>query len=75
MKMETRFTKSVTDKRKIQKADAHIPPLALFLFIALLAGTVKGILLLESIGATDLQIATFTFPMLFLSTPLMCCLP
>jgi regulator of protease activity HflC (stomatin/prohibitin superfamily) len=66
--METRFTKSIPEKKKVQRADAHIPPIALFLFIALLAGTVKGILLLESFGATDLQIAVFTFPMLTLSS-------
>lgn len=65
--METRFTKPVSEK-KPHKADMHIPPIALFLFIALLAGTVKGILLLESFGATDLQIAVFTFPMLTLSS-------
>lgn len=49
------------------KRNQHIPPIALFLFIVLLAGTVKGILLLDSIGATDLHIAIFTFPMLALS--------
>jgi quinol-cytochrome oxidoreductase complex cytochrome b subunit len=40
--------------------DLHIPPLAIFLFIVILA----GIILLNMIGATDWQIAYFTFPMM-----------
>jgi regulator of protease activity HflC (stomatin/prohibitin superfamily) len=66
-KMETKFTKIVTEKKKDQKADAHVPPIAQFLFFILLAGMLAGILFLQSRGATDMQIAIFTFPMLALA--------
>jgi regulator of protease activity HflC (stomatin/prohibitin superfamily) len=65
--MDTKFMKSVSQKNKPQKADQHIPPIAWFLFIVLLTGTVKGIIYLDFIGATDLHIALFTFPMLALA--------
>ena len=52
---------------QVKKKDEHIPPIAIFVFIALLAGTIKGILLLDYLHANDLQIALFTFPMLALS--------
>ncbi len=51
--MDTKFIKSVM--------------VAIFLFVVLLAGMIKGITYLELIGATDLQIALFTFPMLTLA--------
>ena len=50
-----------------KKDDQHIPPIAIFVFIALLAGTLKGIILLNYLNANDLQIAMYTFPMLALS--------
>ncbi len=65
--MDTKFIKSVMEKKKTQNADMHIPPIAIFLFVVLLAGMIKGITYLELIGATDLQIALFTFPMLTLA--------
>src|SRR5258706_5109116 len=55
-------------KKKAKMADMHTPPIAIFLFVVLLAGMIKGITYLELIGATDLQIALFTFPMLTLAT-------
>lgn len=66
--MDTKFIKSAMEKKKAQNADMHIPPIAIFLFVVLLAGMIKGIIYLEIIGATDLQIALFTFPMLVLAT-------
>ena len=66
--MDTKFMKSIGQKSKSQKADPHIPPIAWFLFIVLLAGMIKGIIYFEIIGATDLQIALFTFPMIALAT-------
>ena len=65
--MDTKFIKNINQRNKSAKADQHIPPIAIFLFIVLLAGMIKGIIYLDMIGATDLQIATFTFPMLALS--------
>jgi len=65
--MDTKFIKSAIEKKKAQRADQHIPPIAIFLFVVLLAGIVKGIILLDVIGATDLQISLFTFPMLALA--------
>lgn len=58
--MNTKFMKSTTERKK---NDQHIPPLAVFLFIVLLAGMIKGIILLEIAGASDLQIGYFAFPM------------
>jgi len=66
--MNTKFMKSATEKKKNQQIDRHIPPIAIFLFVVLLAGMVKGIIYLELIGASDMQIALFTFPMLALAT-------
>lgn len=63
--MNTKLIKSAIENRK--KDDQRIPPIAIFLLIVLLAGTIKGILFLEMLKATDLQIAVFTFPMLTLS--------
>lgn len=50
-----------------KKEDQRIPPIAIFLLIVFAAGTVKGVMFLSALGATDLQIAVFTFPMLTLS--------
>jgi regulator of protease activity HflC (stomatin/prohibitin superfamily) len=49
-----------------KQTDLRVPPLAIFLFTVLLAGMIKGVILLEMFGATDLQIALFTFPMIAL---------
>jgi hypothetical protein len=43
--------------------DLHIPPLAIFFCILLVAGMIKGIIFLDMRGATDLQILYFAFPM------------
>jgi regulator of protease activity HflC (stomatin/prohibitin superfamily) len=56
-------TKFLMSNIKNKQNDPHIPPLAVFLFTVLLAGMIKGIFLLDMTGATDLQIAYFTFPM------------
>lgn len=69
--MDTKFMKNVSQKNKSQKADPHIPPIAWFVFIVALAGLIKGIIYLDFIGATDLQISLFTFPMLALATYLL----
>jgi regulator of protease activity HflC (stomatin/prohibitin superfamily) len=61
--MDTKFMKSTVQKNKPQQVDPHIPPIAWFLFIVLLAGLIKGIIFLEIGGATDLQISLFAFPM------------
>ncbi|MBV6403132.1 MAG: Protein QmcA [Anaerolineales bacterium] len=66
--MDTKFMKSIVEKKKSRQADPHIPPIAWFLFIVLLTGLIKGIIYLDLIGATDLQITLFTFPMLALAT-------
>lgn len=65
--MDTKFIRSSIEKKRSQKNDQHIPPVAIFLFVVVLAGTIKGILLLDSLDATDLQISIFTIPMLVLS--------
>jgi regulator of protease activity HflC (stomatin/prohibitin superfamily) len=65
--MNTNFVKLSMDKKKFPKADLHIPPIAIFMFVVILAGTIKGILLLEGLGYTDLQLAIFIFPMLVLA--------
>jgi regulator of protease activity HflC (stomatin/prohibitin superfamily) len=65
--MNTKFVKLSMDKKKFPKADLHIPPIAIFMFVVILAGTIKGILLLEGLGYTDLQLAIFIFPMLVLA--------
>jgi len=66
--MDTKFIKSATEKKKAQNVDMHIPPIAIFLFVVFLTGTIKGVIYLEVIGTTDLQIALFTFPMLAFAT-------
>lgn len=60
-------------KTRIQdkKNDPRIPPIAWFLFVVALAGLIKGVLFLDSLGATDLQISLFAFPMLALGTYLL----
>ena len=63
--MDTKFMKTVMNKN--QQVDLHIPPIAIFLFVVVLAGLIKGIFLLDAIKATDLQIALFTLPMLTLA--------
>src|SRR5688572_18948724 len=56
-------TKFLISNVKNKQNNQHIPPLAVFVFILLLAGMIKGIFLLDMIGASNLQIAYFTFPM------------
>jgi len=56
---------------QMKKDDQHIPPIAIFVFIMFLTGTLKGIILLDNLNANDLQITTFTFPMLAISTYLL----
>ncbi len=66
--MKTDFIKSAMEKKKAQQVDTHIPPIAIFFFVLLLVGMIKGIIYLDTIGATDSQIALFMFPMLILAT-------
>jgi hypothetical protein len=65
--MDTKFLKSALNKKKAQNIDMHIPPIAIFVFVIILAGTIKGVVLLDSFGYTDLQMAIFIFPMLTLA--------
>ena len=65
--MDAKFIKKSLRKDMAKSADQHIPPIAIFVFIVLLAGMIKGILLLDYLNANDLQIAIFTFPMIALS--------
>lgn len=58
--MNNKFLSSVIQSNK---NDQHIPPLAIFFCIVLIAGMIKGIILLQMNGANDLQIAYFAFPM------------
>ncbi|MCZ2120841.1 MAG: slipin family protein [Anaerolineales bacterium] len=60
-------TKFMLSNLKNSQVDAHIPPIAYFLFAVILAGMVKGIIALDAIRATDMQIAVFAFPMLALA--------
>lgn len=65
--MDTKFMKKALQSNRSTKADPHIPPIAIFLFVVLLAGTIKGIFFLDMLDASDLQIALFVFPMMALS--------
>ncbi|MCC7119477.1 MAG: slipin family protein [Anaerolineales bacterium] len=57
-------TKFLMSNLKNSQVDAHIPPIAIFLFAVLLAGLITGIAWLEVQGATDAQIIWFVFPVL-----------
>jgi regulator of protease activity HflC (stomatin/prohibitin superfamily) len=65
--MDTKFIKKFRQKEGSVRVDQHIPPIAIFLFVVILAGMVKGIIFLDQMHASDLQVAIFTFPMLALS--------
>src|SRR5574341_2275197 len=62
--MDTKFIKSVIDKRKAAQADQHIPGIAGFLFAIVLVGAIKVILLLQAIGASDLVIGATVLAMI-----------
>jgi regulator of protease activity HflC (stomatin/prohibitin superfamily) len=55
--------KSVKNIFKTNQPDQHIPPIAIFLFVVVIAGVVKVILILDAIHASDLTIAVWTFAM------------
>src|SRR5574341_397259 len=61
--MDTKFIKSVIEKRKAAQADQHIPGIAGFLFAIVLVGTIKVILFLQAIGASDLVIGATVLAM------------
>jgi len=65
--MNSKFMTSISEKKKHTQADQHIPPIAIFVFVILLAGIIKGVAFLDLTGATDIQIAMFIFPMLALA--------
>lgn len=62
--MDTKFIKSVIEKRKAAQADQHIPGIAGFLFAIVLVGTIKVILFLQAIGASDLVIGAVVLAMI-----------
>ncbi|MBI3737611.1 MAG: slipin family protein [Chloroflexi bacterium] len=66
--MEAKFLKNVIQKSKGTQPDLHIPPIAGFVFGIILVGTVKVILLLESLGASDLTIAATVLAMTGIAT-------
>jgi len=53
-------TKNIKDLLKVQKVDQHIPGIAGFVFVALMAGTVKIILLMSVLGLSDWTIGAAT---------------
>lgn len=66
--MEAKFLKNVIQKSKGAQPDLRIPPIAGFLFAIILVGTIKVILLLESLGASDLTISAAVLAMIGIAT-------
>ncbi len=54
--MDAKFIKNVFQKNKSMKADPHIPAIAVFLFIVVIAGEIKALLILQAIQAPDLAV-------------------
>jgi regulator of protease activity HflC (stomatin/prohibitin superfamily) len=61
--MDAKFLKNIIQKKQT-KNDLHISGIAGFLFSVILVGTIKVILLLETIHASDLTIAAFALAMI-----------
>ncbi len=69
--MEAKFLKNVIQKSKGTQPDLHIPPIAGLVFGIILVGTVKVILLLESLGVSDLTIGATVLAMTGIATYLL----
>jgi regulator of protease activity HflC (stomatin/prohibitin superfamily) len=66
--MESKFPKNILQKNKTTKADQHIPGIAGFLFVIILIGEIKIVLMLQAIKAADLTITAVTLAMTVIAT-------
>ncbi len=64
--MENKFLKNIIQKKGMQN-DQHIPPIAAFVFAITIVGTIKVILILESLHTSDFNIGAATLVMSALS--------
>ncbi|HEX2697861.1 MAG TPA: slipin family protein [Anaerolineales bacterium] len=58
--MENKFIKNMVQRNKGFQNDQHIPPLAVFVFAVMLVGTIKVIVLLETLNVSDFNIGLVT---------------
>jgi regulator of protease activity HflC (stomatin/prohibitin superfamily) len=66
--METKFLKNIMQKNKNIKADQHIPGIAGFLFVIILIGEIKIILMLQATNASDFTITAVVLAMTVVAT-------
>ncbi len=61
--MDAKFVKNIFQKNKSVKVDQHIPAIAVFLFIVVVIGEIKAILMLQAIQASDLTVTAVALVM------------
>lgn len=61
--MDAKFIKNIFQKNKSVKVDQHIPAIAVFLFIVVVIGEIKAILMLQAIQASDLTVTAVALVM------------
>ncbi len=66
--MEAKTFKNIIQKARINKVDQHIPGIAIFVFVLILAGTIEIIYLLQGLRVSDLSMSVVTVALILLAT-------